>query len=104
MVVAHLISRRSENDSKRLAQASVIRRHIVKAIAKGRHVIVMGDMNDTPETPVLRRLRWCILTFRGPGSLFPKLKCKKKEIFKSNRAIIIKIAFGIIGSKGLGKN
>ena len=58
VIIAHLISRRSAgNDSKRLAQANVIRRHAVKAEINGYNVIVMGDINDTPDTQVIKRLR-----------------------------------------------
>jgi predicted extracellular nuclease len=58
VIVAHLVSKRGNNDAKRLAQA--------KAVSKARndmhsrlgvsHAIVMGDMNDTPKSPALRAL------------------------------------------------
>lgn len=57
VLVAHLISRASPNDAKRLAQANIIRRHAVRAMLRDEHVIVMGDINDTPGTPVVNRLR-----------------------------------------------
>lgn len=57
ILVTHLISRRGSNDAKRLAQATVIRRHGVMAMIEAQNVIVMGDFNDTPGTPVLRRIR-----------------------------------------------
>ena len=57
ILITHLISRLRNDDEKRLAQATVVRRQAVKAMRAGKHVIVMGDMNDTPGTPVLRRLR-----------------------------------------------
>ena len=57
VIVAHLISRRGNNDAKRLGQANVLRRHVVMAMLQGQNVIMMGDFNDTPGTPVLRRLR-----------------------------------------------
>jgi len=57
VVVAHLISRAGNNDAKRFAQANVIRRNAVVEMMAGRHVIVMGDMNDTPGTPAIRRMR-----------------------------------------------
>ena len=57
VLIAHLISRRGSNDSKRLAQANVVRRQAVKAMMADKNVIVMGDMNDTPATPVINRLR-----------------------------------------------
>lgn len=57
IIVAHLISRRGDNDAKRLAQANVLRRHAVMAMMKNQNVIIMGDMNDTPETLVIKRIR-----------------------------------------------
>ena len=55
--ITHLISRRGSNDLKRLAQATVVRRQAVKGMLTDKNVIVMGDMNDTPATPVIKRLR-----------------------------------------------
>ena len=57
ILIAHLISRRDSNDAKRLAQATVVRRQAVKELMADKNVIVMGDMNDTPATPVINRLR-----------------------------------------------
>ena len=57
VLITHLISRRGSNDPKRLAQANVVRRQAVKAMIADKNVIVMGDMNDTPATPVINRLR-----------------------------------------------
>ena len=57
VLITHLISRRGSNDPKRLAQANVVRRQAVKAMIADKNVIVMGDMNDTPATPVIKRLR-----------------------------------------------
>ena len=57
VLITHLISRRSSNDAKRLAQATVVRRQAVKGMMEGKNVIVMGDMNDTPATPVINLLR-----------------------------------------------
>lgn len=57
VLITHLISRRSLNDAKRLAQATVVRRQAVKAMMADKNVIIMGDMNDTPGTPVINRLR-----------------------------------------------
>ena len=57
ILIAHLISRRDSNDAKRLAQATIVRRQAVKAMMADKNVIVMGDMNDTPATPVINRLR-----------------------------------------------
>ena len=57
ILITHLISRRDSNDPKRLAQATVVRRQAVKELMAEKNVIVMGDMNDTPATPVINRLR-----------------------------------------------
>ena len=57
VLITHLISRRGSNDPKRLAQATVLRRQAVKAMRADKNVIVMGDINDTPATPVINRLR-----------------------------------------------
>ena len=57
VLIAHLISRSSPSDAKRLAQATVVRRQAVRAMLADKNVIVMGDMNDTPATPVINRLR-----------------------------------------------
>ena len=57
VLITHLISRRNPRDAKRLAQATVLRRQAVKAMIADKNVIVMGDMNDTPATPVINRLR-----------------------------------------------
>ena len=58
ILIAHLISRRNPaNNPKRLAQANVLRRQAVKAMIDEKNVIVMGDMNDTPGTSVVKRLR-----------------------------------------------
>ena len=58
ILIAHLISRRNPaNDPERLAQANVLRRQAVKAMIDEKNVIVMGDMNDTPGTSVIKRLR-----------------------------------------------
>ena len=57
VLITHLISRRNPRDAKRLAQATVVRRQAVKGLMADKNVIVMGDMNDTPTTPVINRLR-----------------------------------------------
>ena len=57
VLVTHLVSRRGSNDPKRLAQATVVRRQAVKGLMADKNVIVMGDINDTPGTPVINRLR-----------------------------------------------
>ncbi len=56
---AHLISERlgPEDDFKRLAQASILRRHMLKDLQDGKFVIVAGDFNDHRGQPPLQRLR-----------------------------------------------
>lgn len=55
----HLKSERGgyEADRQRVAQASIVRRHVIKALATQRLVIVAGDLNDHPGQPAVRRLR-----------------------------------------------
>jgi predicted extracellular nuclease len=53
VVVAHLISKRSNNDNKRAAQADAIVKYLN---SKTGHNIVMGDLNDTPSSTTLNLL------------------------------------------------
>ncbi len=55
----HLISERlgPEDDFKRLAQASILRRHMLKDLQDGKFVIVAGDFNDHRGQPPVRRIR-----------------------------------------------
>ena len=53
VVVAHLISKRSSNDDKRAAQADSIVKYLND---KTGHLIVMGDLNDTPSSTTLNLL------------------------------------------------
>lgn len=59
VTVAHLISKRGNNDAKRLAQATAIRSGIASMASQFpfHHEILMGDMNDTPGSPTLERLK-----------------------------------------------
>ncbi len=60
VTVAHLISKRGNNDAKRLAQAQAIAR-TVKSHAKvfnPKHIIVMGDLNDTVDSDVVEAFRY----------------------------------------------
>ncbi|HHJ51430.1 MAG TPA: endonuclease/exonuclease/phosphatase family protein [Phaeodactylibacter sp.] len=56
---AHLISERlgPEDDFKRLAQASILRRHMLDDLQHGKYIIIAGDFNDHRGQPPLRRLR-----------------------------------------------
>jgi len=53
VVVAHLLSKRDDNDNKRAAQANAIHNLID---SKSGHKIVMGDLNDTPNSSTLKEL------------------------------------------------
>jgi len=55
----HLISERggAESDNKRVAQASIIRRHYLPLLNAGKHVIVAGDLNDKRGDRPIRRIR-----------------------------------------------
>lgn len=57
--VLHLKSERGgfDSDAKRLAQASIARRAIIKQINDGRKVIVTGDLNSEKGSPSIYRLR-----------------------------------------------
>lgn len=59
LYLAHLSSERGghEKDAQRIAQASIIRRHVVRDLENGVSVIVFGDINDGRGQPALRRLR-----------------------------------------------
>jgi hypothetical protein len=57
--VTHLKSERGghESDAQRIAQASIVRRHYLKDLELGQHVVVAGDLNDHWGQPTLRRIR-----------------------------------------------
>ncbi|MEM9023356.1 MAG: endonuclease/exonuclease/phosphatase family protein [Bacteroidota bacterium] len=57
--VLHLKSERGgfDSDAKRIAQASIARRSIVKQLNQGRKVIVTGDLNAEKGSPALYRIR-----------------------------------------------
>ena len=58
VTVAHLISKRGNNDLKRLAQAEAIKKTHLKLREryKTKNQIILGDFNDLPESPVLSEL------------------------------------------------
>jgi endonuclease/exonuclease/phosphatase family metal-dependent hydrolase len=68
LYVAHLISETGgyEADQQRLAQASLLRRHMLPALLADSLVVVAGDLNDHRDQPPIRRLR-------GFDDLFPDL-------------------------------
>jgi len=59
MYVLHLTSERGghEADARRVAEASLVRRHYLPLLQTGAHVIVMGDLNDRRNDPAIRRIR-----------------------------------------------
>jgi endonuclease/exonuclease/phosphatase family metal-dependent hydrolase len=57
--VLHLTSERGghEADARRIAEASIVRRHYLPLLTSGKHLIVMGDLNDRRNEPAIRRIR-----------------------------------------------
>ena len=57
--VVHLTSELGghEKDAQRVAQASLIRRHYLKPMLRGEHIIISGDLNDHRDQPTIRRIR-----------------------------------------------
>ena len=68
LYVVHFISERGgyDADQKRLAQASIVRRHFLPLLSASENVIVTGDLNDGRGQPPLDRLR-------GFDDIFPDL-------------------------------
>lgn len=57
VLITHLISRILKNDAKRLSQAMVVRRQAIKGLTANKNIIIMDDMNDTPGTLAIQKLR-----------------------------------------------
>lgn len=59
LYVLHLTSERGghDADARRIAEASIVRRHYLPLLIKGEHLIVMGDLNDRRNEPAIRRIR-----------------------------------------------
>lgn len=57
VITAHLISKAGANDTKRLKQATAIRKIISKKDSTDTYVLVLGDLNDTPGTPPLKCIK-----------------------------------------------
>ena len=51
------VSKRYDNDAKRLGQAKVVRQQSIRALEKGQNLILMWYFNDFPNTLVLQELR-----------------------------------------------
>ena len=91
VVVTHLISKRADNDNKREAQADAVRKVVAARMADVDHTIVMGDFNDTPGSPTLKRIRGIglrdgkpklaqIATVSGPNADFTYVFKGKKNL------------------------
>lgn len=59
LYVLHLTSERGGHDAdeRRIAEASIVRRHYLPLLAEGKNVIVLGDLNDRRGDPAIRRIR-----------------------------------------------
>ncbi len=60
VIVAHLLSKRRntpKKDNRRAAQANAIQKLVSERLLMNDHVVVMGDINDTPGSITLRELR-----------------------------------------------
>ena len=57
VVALHLISKRGGNDAKREAQADAIRKYVSSAAQQTDAVILLGDLNDTPDSGTLKILQ-----------------------------------------------
>ncbi len=59
MYVLHMTSERGghDADARRIAEASIVRRNYLPLLTSGKHVIVMGDLNDRRNDPAIRRIR-----------------------------------------------
>lgn len=74
----HFVSERKghDTDQQRIAQATLVRRHIVPLLNEGEHVIVAGDLNDRRGEPAIMRVRgfddiWPELLQTGHHVFFP---------------------------------
>ena len=56
VVMTHFVSKQNKNDKKRSAQANAVARAVVKQRSSYDHVIVMGDMNDTPNSVTVKQI------------------------------------------------
>ena len=57
VIVTHFLSKRNEsNDVDRLKQANYVRSKILGMINNFDHIVLMGDLNDLPDSPPLQRL------------------------------------------------
>lgn len=76
----HLKSERGghESDAQRVAQASIVRRHLIPLLNDNKMVVVAGDLNDHRGEPTLTRLR-------GLDDIWPDLiQTGHKNFFKND--------------------
>ena len=68
LYAVHLKSERGghESDVRRISQASIVRRHMLKDLNKGKNIIIAGDLNDYRGQPTLNRIR-------GLDDIYPDL-------------------------------
>ena len=57
VIALHLVSKRGDNDDKREAQAAAVRNYLRTAAPKADSVIILGDLNDTPDSNTLAVLQ-----------------------------------------------
>jgi len=55
----HFVSERAghREDQKRVAQASIVRRHLLEDLSAQKNIIITGDLNDHRGQPTLKRIR-----------------------------------------------
>ncbi|OMH26587.1 endonuclease/exonuclease/phosphatase family protein [Motiliproteus sp. MSK22-1] len=80
VVMTHFISKHDKNDKKRSAQANAVARAVVKQARSYDHMIVMGDMNDTPNSVTLRQIRSAGLTLISGEDDYSYVYKGKKEL------------------------
>lgn len=70
VTVAHLVSKRSNNDEKRLKQARAITKtvNLHASVFKPQHIIIMGDLNDTVGSPALEAFKVANVQHAAIGS------------------------------------
>ncbi|MCF6441051.1 endonuclease/exonuclease/phosphatase family protein [Pseudoalteromonas luteoviolacea] len=80
VTAAHLISKKSGNNLKRAAQANSISRHINAHKHNYDHYIVLGDLNDTPNSETLLQLQSTGLKQISSPSDFSYIYRGKKQL------------------------
>jgi predicted extracellular nuclease len=57
VIVTHFLSKRSDNDANRLKQANYVREEVRRIMNNFDHIVILGDLNDLPDSPPLQRVR-----------------------------------------------